>query len=102
MEFVRFDSSGLHHEEAVVVHVGLDLSSKLLLFTMRRRRLRGGAGPQLLLLALPILSYPLQHQLPLLKHHNKDLSLSCSESTQAEALSHFPTFFFCRFSARAS
>lgn len=95
-------TTGPHHEEAVVVHVGLDLSSKLLLFRGRRRRLRGGAGPQLLLLALPVLSYPLQHQLPLLDHQDKGLSRTCSRSTQTETLQSLPTFIFCRFSARAS
>lgn len=72
-----------HHEDAVVIHISLNLSSKLLPLTTGRRCLRGGAGLHLLLQAPPILSYPLQHQLTLLADQHTQDKMFCSEITKS-------------------
>lgn len=55
-----------HHEDAVIVHVGLNFPSEPLALRARRRRL-GRAALHPLLLAPPVLCDSLQHQLPLLE-----------------------------------
>lgn len=55
-----------HHEDAVIVHIGLNFASEPLALRAGRRRLcRAALHP--LLLAPPVLGDPLQHQLPLLE-----------------------------------
>lgn len=59
-------SPSSHHEDAVILHIGLNFPTEPLALRAGRRRL-GRAALHPLLLAPPVLSDSLQHQLPLLE-----------------------------------